>query len=57
MVHKLATIQNHLDQYLGISMMRFTMEGMLEGEWEVSRLLLVRVVSMVPPSLSPIFLL
>ena len=58
MVRTLATIQNRLDLYHGISMRRFIMEGMLEGEWEdVQPLLLVLTVFMVPPSLFPIFLL
>ena len=56
-MRRLATIQICLDQYGGILMKRFVMEGMLEGEWEDVRLLPVKVVLMVPPSLSPIFLL
>ena len=57
MVHILATIQIRLDQYLGISMRWFVMEGMLEGEWEDLLLLPIIVLLMVPPFLSPVFLL
>ena len=32
MVRRLVTIQNHLGLHHGILMMRFVMEGMLEGE-------------------------
>ena len=39
MACRLATIQSHLDLRRGILMMRFMMEGMLEGEWEDVRLL------------------
>ena len=49
-MHREATIQNRLDLYLKKWMMRFAMEGMLEGEWEVVQLLSVKMVSMVPPS-------
>ena len=55
MAHKLVTIQNCLDLRRGTWMMRFVMEGMLEGVWEDVQFLLM--VSMVPPFLSPIVLL
>ena len=56
MVCKLVTIQIRLDLWNGIRTLMFAMEGMLEGELEDVRLLLM-MVSLVPPSLSPIFLL
>ena len=55
MVCKPVTIQIRWDLWNETGKLMFVMEGMLEGEWEDVQFLIL--VLMVPPFLSPIFLL